>query len=338
MSENKHEFLDIRKAGFEPVAKDEIFVQVHNTHNYWVSNYGRVVNNLKGKDNFYMYKTGNVHLTLTSYYIGGERIPKDTYIKDLVAEHFLFKMRGKDSIYFVDGNKENNYYKNLVYLDSKELYAIKNGVENIEKYLDRQEYIDYLYKGNQKVREAYNLMYKRTHDEETKKYFPQYADATMYKPWEDDPELCMEYLESIYYECDGEQMVVDKDLLCKGNKDYAPGKICFLPWTLNVMLSNSKKHYNLKCKRFHNEELPYGVRYDEARDKYYAEITMDKALRGDIEKVRPKKLKYRNTPEEAFADYKKHKEAYIIMMADKYMDYLPVDVYDALIDYEVEPF
>ena len=90
MSENKHEFLDIRKAGFEPVAKDEIFVQVHNTHNYWVSNYGRVVNNLKGKDNFYMYKTGNVHLTLTSYYIGGERIPKDTYIKpELFTEQCL---------------------------------------------------------------------------------------------------------------------------------------------------------------------------------------------------------------------------------------------------------
>lgn len=335
---NKHKFLDIRKAGFEPVAKDEIFVKVHNTHNYWISNHGRTVNNLKGKDNFYMYKTGNVHLTLTSYYIGGERVPKDIYIKDLVAEHFLVKPKGKDHIYFVDGNKENNYYKNLVYLDSKELYAVKNGVENIEKYLDRQEYIDYLYKGNQKVREAYNLMYKRTHDEETKKYFPQYADATMYKPWEDDPELCMEYLESIYYECGGEQMVVDKDLLCKGNKDYAPGKICFLPWTLNVMLSNSKKHYNLKHSRLHNEELPYGVRYDESNNKYYAEITMDKALRGDIEKVRPKRFKYRDTPEEAFADYKKHKEAYIIMMADKYMDYLPVKIYDALIDYEVEPF
>ena len=51
----KHEFLNISKAGFEPIAKDEIFVQVHNTHNYWVSNHGRVVNNLKGKDKFYMY-------------------------------------------------------------------------------------------------------------------------------------------------------------------------------------------------------------------------------------------------------------------------------------------
>ena len=104
------------------------------------------------------------------------------------------------------------------------------------------------------------------------------------------------------------------------------------------MLSNSKKHYNAKYNRYKNAELPYGVRYDSARDKYYAEISMDKALRDEIEKTRPLKLKYRNTREEAFADYKKHKEAYIIMMADKYIDYLPVDVYDALIDYEVEPY
>ena len=333
----KNEFLNLKKAKIEPIAPDEIFVQVNNTHNYWVSNCGRVVNNLNGKDNFYMYKTGNVHLTLTSYYIDGERVPKDTYIKNLVAEHFLFKQTGKDNIYFVDGNKENNYYKNLVMLDSKELYAVKRGIVSIEEFVARQEYMEYFYKGNLRAREAYNTMYKRTHDKEFKKQFPQYANATMYKPWEDDPELAIEYLESIIYECNGEQMVVDKDLLCKGNKDYAPGKICWLPWTLNVMLSNSKKHYGGKYNRQYNTELPYGVRYDSARDKYYAEIQMDKLLRGDS---KPRKLpkRYRNTPEEAFADYKKHKEAYIIMMADKYVDWLPMDVYDALINYVVEPY
>lgn len=335
---NQETFLNLKKAKIEPIAPDEIFVQVNNTYNYWVSNHGRVVNNLKGKDKFYMYKTGNIHLTLTSYYVNGERVPKDTYIKDLVAEHFLFKQNGKNRVLLVDGDKNNNYYKNLVYVDDKEAYAVKNGVVSMDEYVSRQEYIDYIYKGNQKAREGYNTMYQRTHDKEFQKRHPQYADATMYKPWEDDPELCMEYLESILYECNGEQMVVDKDLLVKGNKEYAPNKICWLPWTLNVMLSNSKKHYNLRYNCLKNEELPYGVRYDESRDKYYAEISMDKALRDEVEKVRPLKLRYRNTPEEAFADYKKHKEAYIIMMADKYIDYLPVNVYDALIDYEVEPY
>lgn len=335
---SQKEILNINKTGFEPVAKDEIFVQVHGTYNYWVSNHGRVINNIKGKGKFYMYKTGNVHLTLTNHYVNGERFPKDTYTKDLVAEHFLFPQRGKDTVYHVDGNKDNNYYKNLVYIDSKELYKIKKGIASVDKFVARQEYVDYIYTGHKKVQVAYNMMYKRTHDPETKKYYPQYADATMYKKWEDDPELCMEYLESIYYECDGEQMVIDKNLIQKGNKEYAPGKICFLPWTLNVMLSNSKKHYNAKRNRLNNADMPYGVRYDDTRGKYYAEISMNKDLRGDNIERKQLKLRYRDTPEEAFADYKKHKEAYILMMADKYIDYLPVEIYDALIDYEVEPF
>ena len=139
----KNEFLDLKKVKIKPIASDEIFVQVHNTYNYWISNYGRPVNNIKGMDNIYMYKTGNVHLTLTSYYVNGERIPKDTYIKDLVAEHFLFKQKGKDRILFVDGDKNNNYYKNLVYVDDKEAYAVKMGIKSIDEFVARQEYIDY---------------------------------------------------------------------------------------------------------------------------------------------------------------------------------------------------
>ena len=132
----KNEFLDLKKAKIEPIAPNEIFVQVNNTHNYWVSNHGRATNNLNGY--FYVYKTGNVHLTLTSYYIDGERVPKDTYMKNLVAEHFLFPQKGKDIVYHVDGNKDNNYYKNLVMLDSKELYAVKRGVVSIEEFVARQ--------------------------------------------------------------------------------------------------------------------------------------------------------------------------------------------------------
>ncbi|MDD3361548.1 MAG: hypothetical protein PHW34_07745 [Hespellia sp.] len=334
---NNQEILNLNKAKIEPIAQDEIFVQINNTFNYWVSNYGRVVNNLKGKNNFYMYKTGNVHLTLTNYYVGKDRIPKDTYIKDLVAEHFLFPIKGKRRVMHIDGNKANNYYRNLALIDSTEVYAVRTGAAGIHEYASRQEYIDYLYKGHEKAKSSYNLIYKRTHDIETKKWYPQYADATMYKPWEDDPELCIEYLESIYYDCDGEQMVVDKDLLVKGNKDYAPGKICWLPWTLNTMLSNSKKHYNAKYDRL-KSELPYGVRFDEAKNKYYAQILMDKALRDENTECKTVKLRYRNTPEEAFLDYKKHKEAYIVMMTDKYIDKLPVEIYDALVDYEVEPY
>lgn len=187
-----------------------------------------------------------------------------------MAEHFLFNQKDKNRIRHIDGDKTNNCYKNLICLDAKEAYNLQTGQLSLNDLKERQEYMVYVYKGHEKAVEAYNLMYKRCHDEETKRYYPQYADSTMYKPWEKDP------------------------------------------------------------------ELPYGVRYDESRDKYYAQILMDKALRDGEDK--PLKLRYRDTPEEAFADYKRRKEAYIMLMADKYMKYLPVKIYDALLDYEVEPY
>lgn len=55
--------LDIRKAGIELISNDEIFVLVNGTKNYWISNHGRLVNNLH--NDFYMHKTGYAHFTLS---------------------------------------------------------------------------------------------------------------------------------------------------------------------------------------------------------------------------------------------------------------------------------
>ena len=39
--------LDIKKSGIQLISKDEIFVLVNGTNNYWISNHGRLVNNLR---------------------------------------------------------------------------------------------------------------------------------------------------------------------------------------------------------------------------------------------------------------------------------------------------
>lgn len=39
--------LDTKKYGIELLGDDEIFVQVQNTECYWISNYGRLVNNMR---------------------------------------------------------------------------------------------------------------------------------------------------------------------------------------------------------------------------------------------------------------------------------------------------
>ncbi len=50
------------------------------------------------------------------------------------------------------------------------------------------------------------------------------------------------------------------------------------------------------------------------------------------------RLSYWDTPEEAFAEYKKHKQADILIMADKYKNKVPKKVYDALLRFEVMPY
>ena len=87
------------------------------------------------------------------------------------------------------------------------------------------------------------------------------------------------------------------------------------------MLSNRKKHRS-KSKNAGND-LPLGVRYDNRIKMYYGVIKPyghDEAIR----------LSYWDTPEEAFVEYKRHKQADILIMADKYKNKVPKKVYDAL--------
>lgn len=322
--------LDLRKTNIEPIAKDEIFVQVHNTINYWISNHGRLVNNLR--KNFYLHKTGDVHWTIQAYYIGGAKCPRDTSPSELVAEHFLEPVKGKNRIYNIDGNKANNYYKNIIYVDNQEYYDLSIGKININDLGRQQEYMPYITARKNRAYLIYNAIYKRCYDTEYKRYHQHYKEATMYEGWRNDPELFIEWYESNYYECDDENMQVDKDLLFPGNKEYHPLKCCILPQKINNILSNSKKHYTRDTSiltRKINKELPIGVRYDNAREKYYGQITMDgKTIT----------LSYWSTPEEAFKEYKKHKQAYILIIADMYKGKIPKKYYDAMVRFTVEPY
>ena len=92
--------LDIKKSGIELIANDEIFVLVNGTNNYWISNYGRTVNNLR--NDFHMHKTGYAHYTLSGI---DKKI--ETYTDKLVAEHFLEKPDKCNKIWHIDRDKNN---------------------------------------------------------------------------------------------------------------------------------------------------------------------------------------------------------------------------------------
>ncbi|MDR1772409.1 MAG: hypothetical protein LBS02_17515 [Hungatella sp.] len=64
---------------------------------------------------------------------------------------------------------------------------------------------------------------------------------------------------------------------------------------------------------------------------YYGEITPY----GHDEVIR---LSYWDTPDEAFEEYKKMKQADILIMAAKYKNKVPKHIYDALLKVEVKPY
>ena len=309
--------LDIKKSGIELVANDEVFVLVNGTNNYWISNHGRLVNNLRS--NFHMHKTGYAHYTLS-----GINTKIETYTDKLVAEHFLEKPDGCNKVWHIDRDKNNCYYRNLVWVNNEEYMDLQRGIVLVEELGRQQEYIPYITLKSNAAYSIWNGIYMRCY-----KQNDVYEGAFMCDLWRYDKDSFAEWWSAEYYECDGESMAVDKDLLFSGNKEYAPDKCCIIPQTLNTMLSNCKKHRS-KSKNAGND-LPLGVRYDSKLNMYYGEIRPF----GHDEVVR---LSYWDTPEEAFAEYKRHKQADILIMADKYKNKIPKKVYDALLKVEVKPY
>lgn len=110
---------------------------------------------------------------------------------------------------------------------------------------------------------------------------------------------------------------IDKDILFKGNKEYAPDKCCFVPQEINNLF--------VKCKKIRGK-YPIGVKKG-GKDSYYATIQQGNAK---------KHLGTFKTPEEAFQAYKVAKEVWIKEVADKWKDKLDPKVYKALYEYQVE--
>ena len=98
---------------------------------------------------------------------------------------------------------------------------------------------------------------------------------------------------------------------------------------MNTLLANAKKHY--KDGETPDNVLPLGVRYNSKIDKYYGEITYWGTKDAVI-------LPYRDTIEEAFADYKKMKECDIAITVSKYRDKIPEYIYEKLLTVEVQPY
>lgn len=384
LDENK-ELIEISKDKCKPVEHPikyklknafEVFVRVDGTENYWISNYGRCVNNLnhKDKNTFFKHKEGKCHYTIfeierhiistsrnnvsrtesvfrtdkteedciaimeelqnqnkfRKYKLETMRYKRETSPEDLVADTFLVSYRGRFKIWHKDGDYTNNWYKNLLYVTPKDYKDLKAGKVTWQELNLEQEYIEYENKASSHAYKIYDAITKRCGDTVNDKNVRNcYNESTMWKGWIDNPREFVKWYLEHYYEVDGEEMDVDKDLFGDGSGMYAPQFCCILPKGLNTLLANSKKHY--KEGQTPENTLPLGVQYNSKTNKYHTEITFT-----GTERAIP--LSEWDTPEDAFAEYKIMKQADILLVVAKYKEYIPDYIYDRFLKVEVKPY
>lgn len=132
----------------------ETFVQIEGTYNYWISNYGRVVNNLRNPFKYHVHSVAN-HYTMNFFDIDGSANMEDHYTKNLMGKIFLKNPNNYTKIWFIDGDKNNFYYKNLVYVSSKDYDDLMYGRKTIDDIEIKQEYYEYPNKARSKAYAVY---------------------------------------------------------------------------------------------------------------------------------------------------------------------------------------
>lgn len=158
---------------------------------------------------------------------------------------------------------------------------------------------------------------RRGYDIKQNNDFPTYKDVFVCEDWHNFQEFAKWHKQN-YYEVSNEQMHLDKDILCKGNKIYSPDNCCFVPARINGLLLKSNKTRG---------RYPIGVCFHKNIKKF-------SSLCNDGHKQIH--LGYYNSPDEAFYVYKNYKEKLIKQVAEQYKDNIPNKLYEALINYKVE--
>ena len=126
-----------------------------------------------------------------------------------------------------------------------------------------------------------------------------------------------------YYEIEGEEMNLDKDILVKHNKIYSPETCVFVPHKINKLFVKGDK---VRGKSVIGTSLF-------KNGKYRVDCNLFNPETG---KSRLEYLGLYDTQEKGFEVYKYYKERNIKQVADYYKGQIPQKLYDALYKYEVE--
>ena len=168
-----------------------------------------------------------------------------------------------------------------------------------------------------KCYDTWSRMMRRCYDNKYKEKHLTYKYCEVCEEWYNFQTFA-EWYNDNYYEIPGKVMCLDKDILVKGNKTYTPETCVFVSNEINLLFVKRNKSRG---------NCPIGVSYSKRDNVYICHGSF-----GD----KQKNLGSFDTPQEAFKVYKEYKEKYVKEVADKYKEYIPKKLYEAMYNYEVE--
>ena len=186
------------------------------------------------------------------------------------------------------------------------------------------------YKSKEKNKETkaymtWRNMMQRCYDPYELNKHPTYINCYVYEKWHNFQNFAKWWYENIY-DCNGEQMCLDKDILYKENNLYSPDTCIIVSERINKLFIKQQRKRG---------EYPIGVTtvYRRKVLKLYVQCNVFKEGRMMKKHLGDFPL---NRPFQAFYAYKTFKENYIKQVADEYKDLIPKKLYDAMYKYEIE--
>lgn len=158
---------------------------------------------------------------------------------------------------------------------------------------------------------CWSQMIRRGYSEKIKERYPTYKDCSVDEHWHNYQNFAKWYEENYNPET-MQGWHLDKDILIKGNKIYSAETCCFVPHGINSLLLNC----NLSKSSFSIVNGEFLVMLKK----------FNKAFR----------IGLYSTQKEAFQAYKSSKESHIKEVANIWKDKITDQVYQALINYEVD--
>lgn len=143
---------------------------------------------------------------------------------------------------------------------------------------------------------------------------PRYYGTYMCKEWLGDKDAFYKWLDENYYEVDGEQMDIDKDILQYGNRQYHPDLCLIVPHIVNTFYENI-------------EVGKTSITYSKKTKKYNVKVSDGK------KNIGANNIDTYNEALDAFCDIK---QGILVGMAKSLRDQIPEKVYQAMMNTDVK--